>query len=61
MSQEQVLLELEMILATVRLIDESVLQSIRLLEKGVPSASYKELVASNKTRLERVMALLNEM
>ncbi|KAL6016078.1 hypothetical protein ACI3LX_003014 [Candidozyma auris] len=61
MSQEQVLLELEMILATVRSIDESVLQSIRLLEKGVPSASYKELVASNKTRLERVMALLNEM
>ncbi|KAM3126312.1 hypothetical protein ACQ2H7_000488 [Candidozyma auris] len=61
MSQEQVLLELEMILATVRSIDESVLQSIRLLEKGVPSASYKELVASNKARLERVMALLNEI
>lgn len=56
-----VLLELEMILATVRQIDQSVLASIALLEKGVPAGSYKQLVASNKEKLERVMALLEEM
>lgn len=56
-----VLLELEMILATVKQIDQSVLASIALLEKGVPEGSYKQLVTSNKEKLERVMALLAEI
>lgn len=58
---DQVLLELEMILATVRQIDRSVVDSIGMLEKGVPVGSYKELVERNRERLERVMALLKEI
>lgn len=56
--QEKALMELEMILTTVKQIDSNLQKSIALLDSGSTPANYSALVAANTKRIEEILQLL---
>lgn len=57
--QEKVLMELEMILTTVKQIDSNLVRSIALLDSKEPTQSnYAALVTANSKRIEEILELL---
>lgn len=56
--QEKSLMELEMILTTVKQIDSNLQKSIALLDSDTIPANYSALVATNTKRIKEILQIL---